>query len=283
MQALLSIAICGVLVVRTCLGDCHVNEVWTGSLILNQDASFNLAYRIDHDRIRFKISAANQGGFLAVGFSETGHMLGADVVAIEPLEDGTANLRDLFVPWSASPQLAPMPIDDSCNDWLLHCTTSQGDNREYVISRALDTKDPQDRAIARGTVTNLIYAWGLGRASSGLHYHNEHRGTTAVSFFNDVPSNFFLPADADGHVDIIINNFMLKPKRTTYVLQKFDVGEDTRQVIAYELLIRPEDDVFVHHFLVHDCGANSSSFPLNHILQHFPMDYGRFLCRSEKT
>ena len=257
--------------------NCRDDKVWAGSLILHDKVKYSVDYLVENNQVILRLKARNHGGFLGFGISEAGHMLGADIAVLTMNEVGVPNVQDYFVPWTAAPNISPHPIVDACNDWTMICGTNDGRGyQEFVVSRALDTNDTQDRAIVHGLNT-IIFAWGIGPEETSLTYHGPNRGTVSISFFNDENPAFIPPPDADGSATLLFNNFMLRPKRTTYALQKFDLGEAETHIVAYEPLVNEADKPFVHHFLLHECGDDRLASPLNYLPLHFPRDLGKSL------
>jgi hypothetical protein len=100
-----------------------------------------LAHEINQDIVYLMLSIlASEASWFGVGFSESGHMLGADLLVVEM--DNEVTFRDMFVPWDASPP-SPWPVDDSCNDWTMVCHSSADGIKSFVFSRKISTGDTQ--------------------------------------------------------------------------------------------------------------------------------------------
>lgn len=238
------------------------NSLSVKEIHLDKNSGFALEFNlVDNDHIQFKftINAAHADWF-GFGFSETGHMLGADMVVVSfpPVTGGLLQLprvRDMFVPWDAFPNISPKPEDDLCNDWKLlsHREIAKHGKREVILTRKLDTKDKQDRVIEPKTLA--IYAYGRGE----FGFHGPNRGSLAINFYGSTSnSHAALPQTKDVHLEI--KNYPLLPQHTSYVVQKFDVGEQECWAVAYRAL--PKQLALVHHFLVHDCGNDNTKWPL---------------------
>jgi hypothetical protein len=91
----------------------------------------------------------------------------------------------------------------------------------------------------------VFYAWG---ASHTVPYHSNSRGTTTVIFFQPPPPAFTPPSDADGSIDIVLNNYVTASDGTQYVLQRFDVGAQVRQIVAIQPLVRDQDNDLIRRF-----------------------------------
>jgi len=242
---------------------------WTGTRTLNAGAEFTLSYKVDQPNELLVIRLrAKTTGWLGFGLSESGHMIGADIVTAT-VEDGIARLEDRFTAWDAYPLSFIAPEKDKCQHWTTVCAFEDGTYTDMILSRPLNTSDSQDRPIVQGEMF-IIYAWGL---ADTVAYHGSRRGSTSPSF---VP-----PADATATVDITLNNFRMENRRTQYVLQLVDLTATNRHVVAVEPLIKPADQAFVRkctsaqhndtlwvtniwytdHILVHDCGP-VNFFPL---------------------
>jgi hypothetical protein len=213
---------------------------WSGHKLLTQQVNYTLDYYVNETEGRLYIKLrAQTTGFLGFGLSESGAMVGSDIVTAAIINN-QPSVQDRFVPWDAYPFFPPTPKVDECNHWQTICGSEQNGFSEFILSRALDTKDPEDRKIQKGDMY-IIFAWGEPGVNF-VSYHGSRRGTSAVSFYNDVPSTFEPPAEADGSITLTINNYEITGDTTQYVLQKIDLGPDDGHIIAAEPIIRTEDE-----------------------------------------
>jgi hypothetical protein len=233
----------------------------SNSILLNQQALYSLSYSIENkDEIFFLLEINSLFSWIGLGFSESGHMLGSDLVI---LNQNDLIIKDMFVPWSSSPNINPIPIDDHCNDYQLLCSNIENNNQKWkvLIKRKLDTKDTQDRVINNDIYT--IFAWGKETFS----FHGPNRGTIKISYLLDHlhPSTQHTLKPNE----IKFTNYLLTPIHTSYVLQKFIIPTTSSYVYSYSAYIDQLD--LVHHFLLHDCGDNITSYPLNELQLNTPL------------
>ncbi|CAI5501104.1 unnamed protein product, partial [Closterium sp. Naga37s-1] len=137
---------------------------WT---VNDSDATIRLAVR------------ANTAGWLAIGISEIGSMVGSDVlVAWVAEKEGRVYATDCFI-FNTSTE----PTLDSNQDWHVlggSQTTNQstGDTWTTVHAwRRLDTGDCNDRPIISGKLHNIIWATG---PTDDVSYHGSTRGGAAL-------------------------------------------------------------------------------------------------------
>ncbi|CAI5520248.1 unnamed protein product, partial [Closterium sp. Naga37s-1] len=137
---------------------------WT---VNDSDATIRLAVR------------ANTAGWLAIGISEIGSMVGSDVlVAWVAEKEGRVYATDCFI-FNTNTE----PTLDSNQDWHVlggSQTTNQstGDTWTTVhVWRRLDTGDCNDRPIISGKLHNIIWATG---PTDDVSYHGSTRGGAAL-------------------------------------------------------------------------------------------------------
>lgn len=229
-------------------------------LVFVPSIDFKVQWQINEDSITLRLSA-NTDAWLGFGISEAGHMLGSDIVTVRMDPEQLPIVEDRFVNWAASPDLSPFPDLDSCQDWVLVCASRVDGKSQYVVTRKLNTRDTQDRPIVRG-ITRVIFAWGR---SSEVADHLAQRGTVALDFFTTESLVFVPPADSDSST-VLLSTYTTT-QRTEYILRQFDMGEEDedRHIVAVNLVIPEEDKKFIHHILLHDCGADGTAFPLTFI------------------
>ncbi len=219
--------------------------------------------------IQFAV-AVRATGWVALGLSEVGGMLGSDVAIFEaanPTEMIDAYILEARIP----------VVDDCAGNWMLvrHTNTSDG----WLIvefSRPLDTKDPQDRAIIDDTnlqaPTRLISAWGDTEVVS---YHGSNVARNAAKLFGtpegaDLVLEFekLMETQADGYFDVRESNYSIPEAETTYYVfcktfadlkAEFNLPgteNDTLTFIGGEAVLSPGTEQYVHHFI----GMESPAF-----------------------
>ena len=124
----------------------------------------------------------NVQSWVGVGFSETGHMLGADFFVIRKAEGtGEWQVADYAMYWSAFPLLnprtmtpvepAPEPVLDQQQDWTVSCAHETAAKERFVtVERLLDTGDVhQDRPIGAALARAIRIRTHASRESRRPH------------------------------------------------------------------------------------------------------------------
>jgi hypothetical protein len=201
--------------------------------------------------------AARASGWLAFGISQAGGMLGADVAYFETAAPDV--LTDAHVIEVRN----PMP-DDCSQDWTL---VAADVNRDGFLMwqgrRPLVTEDTQDYAIVSDAALvipphRVISAWG---DSDRIGYHgrtNVARG--AVRFFLSEEVEFATEMNtlSTGSFFVGATNHALALQETDYVDFCFDkadllsqgVPDQALHVVAFEPIVTPETEPYVHHYVV---------------------------------
>eukprot|EP01035_Chromulina_nebulosa_P022045 gene22045-28538_t len=208
------------------------------------------------ESISLYLNVKNQNNptWIGFGISETGHMLGSDIVSVSYV-GGQFYVDDRYVPWAASPLLTapiPFPEADNHNDWTLICADITNSSISAIVSRALDTGDDQDRVFESGVSLPVIYAFGSTVVRVAYH-GGTNRGTDSIQFYGDVTP--YPPADADGSIVLqYYPGFITNGLITNYVCQSFDMGSELRQILAVEVFYNGSTlaNSLNHHILLHD-------------------------------
>jgi len=193
--------------------------------------------------------------WLGFGISESGSMVGSDLVTVEyDRAIKKIRVRDHYVPWAKDWY---QPVEDDTIDWQLLCQSVGPTSLRAVLVRAIDTGDAQDRPFLTEGSTPIIVAWGTG---STLSYHGARRSSTACAFFGQEPI-FEIPADVSD-VPIMLGfqpPFKLTSTVTQYVCQAYDQGTKDRHVVAAAQVYHGTPGApFIHHMLLHACGSDDS-------------------------
>lgn len=220
------------------LANCPDAPSYEGTVTLDAGSQFVMKHRRvkSNTIMELKLSIANIG-WMGVGLSETGYMLGSDVAVIYN-PTGTGYVYDAHVDWVPSPVNStyvplPDPTTDMCQDWTLVCYSESNGVTQAIIQRALDTGDSQDRPITSGSL-HVVYAWST---SSSPSYHGANRGSTLYTFFG-TSTAFSVPADATSSVDLIFSGQNTSTTmQTQYICQGFDLGTTDQHVVALEPLV----------------------------------------------
>jgi len=263
------------LAAATCSATCVVRATGATSLALKQStvaspSTLALYYRVlDASTLELTLET-DAAGWVSIGLSETGHMLGSDMAVINLNDSGVPQVLDMHAFWTASPLVdssgapvdpAPTPVLDAQQDWTLTCSVVSSGQYQYTITRSLVTTDTmQDRPVV-DAFQHVVFAWADQEANT-FAYHEANRGNTQLNFFSS-PETFTPPSDVDGHVDIVMSDIPVSNSLVTqYICQGFDVGEGTqRHVVAFEPLVDGTGNQYLHHLLVHMCGNSSTTYP----------------------
>jgi hypothetical protein len=175
----------------------------------------------ESDIIHFAI-AVRAVGWVGIGISEAGGMLGSDIALF------AASSPSVLVDAHVIDDLS-MPMTDECQNWNLEDgTMGTGEDGWMIveISRSIDTGDAQDRPIVYDVdlwtaPTRIIAAWGDDDAVS---YHGEKKGKGSIRIFanytGEVTENKALldslELGMDGYFDVVADDFEIPTDVTTY-------------------------------------------------------------------
>ena len=252
----------------------YLASTWQGIQTLSSSPLYTLSWNISSDSttITFMISITGTTitpKWIGFGLSESGHMLGSDIVTVVyNTGTGAATITDNWVDWApmdptqGTPDVGPGTnllglTQDTYQNYNLICATSASLTLTAVITRAINTGDGQDRVIVSGNMP-VVYAWGT---TSLVTYHSSNRGSSAVTFFG--PTIPAYPSDANGYEALEFSSFTMSAIKTQYVCQMFDVGTTPRHVIQAQVLIQGAAATYAHHLLVHACGTSATSVNTN--------------------
>jgi hypothetical protein len=188
--------------------------------------------------IQFAI-AVRATGWVGLGISDAGGMLGSDIALYTPAATGNIILDTHVVDEHA------LPITDDCQNWNFESVRSTSDNvddddDDWIIlelSRLLipDTDTTQDIAIINDAElwippTRIIVAWGDD--ATGVSFHGSKRARSAVrvfgeSSYSDAGEDGYdgndmniltktLDNESDGFFDIVQNDYEIPTDETTY-------------------------------------------------------------------
>ncbi len=232
---------------------------------------------------RISTKDGNEGGWVAIGFSETGGMRGADVLYFTTLSKTVIDAHIL--------DYLAHPITDSRQDWVLNDYfisdehESDDDGYMYVIfeaSRKLDTNDIYDRPIVDDTSIyvadhRVIGAWG---SSQYVGYHGNNRVRTSLQLYSSSDSTGGLNYEtfkeemtnrSENSVKLGLSNYAIPTRRTTYYEECFSADDltekgffsddsPTQYVVGYEFIIDPETVKYMHHILIFGSYGGCSNF-----------------------
>jgi len=221
----------------------------------------------------------SQEGWVAVGFSETKGMRGADVVyfTTQGAKVVDAHIKDELV----------KPYDDEKQDWILQSYTVTDDG--YLIfeaTRSLNTYDYFDRPFVDDSSSfvedhKIIGAWG---SSADLVYHGNNRVRSSVQLFDSQEGDIAaglnyesfitnMEARMDKSVFMGLTSLPIPLMETYYHDQVFTYNDllnlgvfsgssDDVYVIGYEFIIQPESVKYMHHIVMYGLYNNSPFVPV---------------------
>ena len=177
---------------------------------------------VEGGTIEFAV-AVRAAGWVGLGISEAGGMIGSDVVLFAASDPST--VVDAHVVGDRS-----APIADDCQDWTLVDAPATGEGGWMIVeaSRSIDTGDAQDRAISSGDAdlwmapTRIIAAWGDDDVAS---YHGNKKVRGSVRIFANYESGEVTEARAlldaleggsDGYFDVVNADYEIPANETTY-------------------------------------------------------------------
>jgi hypothetical protein len=218
-------------------------------------------YRVQDDRIYLAVAAKAQG-WVGLGFSENGGMVGSDMILFEA---ATNTLTDAY-----ATQEAP-PLVDDCQDWSL--TRSFVDDADFIIfeaNRLLTTQDDaQDRpflpdALESSAASLTIAAWGN---SDDVSYHgttNRSRGTVRWYRTGEEEVTSFAQAmdmQSDGVFEFAAIDYAISTEETQYIwfclsrdeliAKGVPMDSESLYLIGFEPIVDPRAAPYVHHFTVY--------------------------------
>lgn len=238
--------------------------------------------------IHFAI-VARATGWVGLGISDAGGMLGADMALFEVASHTAANdssggsgssgspIRDAHVVDSRS-----VPIMDDCQDWKFDALAPSLDGWIILeLHRALDTDDAQDRAIVKdadlwSAPTRVIAAWG---DEDSVSYHGTKSARGAVRIYASPTTTTgevtemqtllnTLETDSDGYFDIVHVDYEIPAVETTYTYlcktyEELNLtlpeGQNMVTMIGAVPIIDKDTAQFIHHFTVHLTNSCNSS------------------------
>ncbi|KAL3782149.1 hypothetical protein ACHAW5_010250 [Stephanodiscus triporus] len=186
----------------------------------DDDGGAAVFWNVDGDAIHLAI-VVRALGWVGVGFSEAGGMIGSDVAIFRASDPSV--VVDAHVVGDRS-----TPMTDDCQDWTLDAAIATGEDGWMIveISRSIDTGDSQDRAIVSDAdlwhaPTRMIAAWGDDDEAS---YHGARRARGSVRIFANYTGEVTegqallgaLEVESDGFFDVVQDEYDIPAEETTY-------------------------------------------------------------------
>ena len=198
------------------------------------------------NEIELAVAVAGVSGWVGFGLSEAGSMAGSDIVVYEAKFD---SLKDYYALDYAR------PVEDSCaSDWEFLDATVSDEFLAFRAKRALDTGDPQDRALVDDSeltlfATSIIGSWGDEDAMTFHGPNNVARGSarffaavddgetatetsskTSVSGTTPKTAIEVLQGRSDGSFLVQEQDFPIPEVETTYYSACFNVSDVLTEV-----------------------------------------------------
>lgn len=205
-----------------------------------------------------------RGGWIGLGFSETGGMRGADIVYYETSTNSVvdAHVLDDLV----------KPTRDSQQDWeLINATASEDGFLIVEVQRLLNTGDVYDWSFEDDSDIyvsdhRVISAWG---STSSISYHGNNHAKSMVQLFSSESQpagNGYLlfqqhmQEQARGTIMLMLEDYNLPAQRTTYHRECYSYNDLTNRlgvptndiyIIGVEVVYPEEATKYFHHMLAY--------------------------------
>ncbi|CAF3285978.1 unnamed protein product [Rotaria sp. Silwood2] len=201
----------------------------------------------------------NTTGWIALGISPAGGMIGADIGLGWIDQSGQLHFEDRYAYGFYQPM-----VDSTTQDWFGLQGREVNGWTAIQFKRLLDTCDIMDYPIKSGT-NIVIYAYSLedpiiidGKAT--IKYHGDRRYTRAIplqSYANPPPESKFSGLD---YFDFQLHNYSVPSNETTYHCTVYKIPvkfPKRRHAIAHKSIIDPVNIDIVHHMLMYECNPST--------------------------
>jgi len=238
-----------------------------------------LFWMVNNEEIQFAI-AVHTIGWVGLGISEAGGMIGSDMMLFESSSPNT--VIDSYV----IEDKGAGPLTDDCQDWILVNATVVEEEEWMIIEvkRALDTFDTQDIPIVNdeelwSAPTRIIAAWGDNGQS--VSYHGQNKARASIRLFakgdesadDGVELREALEEQADGSFEVSEVDYVIPAKETTYhdVCKTYDdlFDKDDQDDVGVAMIgavpfFSEDTEQYLqhfHHFTVYVAESCESTFP----------------------
>nr|CAB3263919.1 DBH-like monooxygenase protein 1 homolog [Phallusia mammillata] len=227
-------------------------ESFGHSVILDTAGKIVLHWNFNASHITFEVHG-NTRGWVGIGFSENGNMIGADIIVgwvkngIGHLKDHHGTVRNEFP-----------PLDAKQNVQLLASSEAEGWT-VLKFQRLLDTCDKDDRILTADT-TRVIFAYGNSDPQENditrSNYHGSSRGSKSVVFM-DTPSNAAKqrPQNEQHQTFDLLNDNVTLSSTESYNcrLLKIPDSDSKFHVVKVEPVIQPGNEHNIRRFVLYLC------------------------------
>ncbi|XP_077994651.1 DBH-like monooxygenase protein 1 homolog [Glandiceps talaboti] len=224
---------------------------FTHNAVLDGYENFHLYWKYDEEMITFEVHVRTTG-WVGLGFSPNGGMPGSDMIMGWVLDDGDVRFTDRH-----STSFSEPVIDDKDDDYNLLMGKEENDVTVLRFERKLDTCDDDHDWLITGDTLRVIWAYHSADPEDDKPIaKHEHRGSKSVQLLSVSTEG---APDLDGpnmyHHDLVINNFAVPVRQTTYacVGQKLPELDGKHHLIAYAPVIQTGHEAIVHHVVIYQC------------------------------
>ncbi|CAI5491469.1 unnamed protein product [Closterium sp. Naga37s-1] len=242
---------------------------------------FEQHWSVNDTEATIRIAAkAQTAGWLAIGLSEVGTMVGCDAL-VAWFAEGRVYATDRFI---FNKTVEGVALDDQ-QDWRVLGgikTTEQSTGDTWTtmhVWRQLDTGDCNDRPIVAGRQHNLI--WAMGETNDFVYYGTSSRGSLSLVLVPAPAPSILAPpsppsvssasaeassqyaadlGQANGQLKVqqlnwTLSNFAVPASNaTTYVCKVFDVPATSKvHIVEFGALLNSTYTPSVHHGVIYGC------------------------------
>ncbi|KAJ3256135.1 hypothetical protein HK103_005704 [Boothiomyces macroporosus] len=218
------------------------------TLTTNNNKSIELFWAVDSGKhsVTFGVASQNGAGWLALGTSDAGGMIGADIW-LGYTQNSKFVLEDRFSAAYDYPSL------DSSQDVTLLSSYQTNSLTAFTFSRNLDSCDNQDAELRLDSPMWFIYAFGSSN-SFGKHAPGDN-GQALVDLSGTYFDKFAAPSSAEDTTtySLITPKVNILPEQTTYCYSMYDVGKDfpeRHHIVQEDYQVGGS---FLHHIVAYEC------------------------------
>ncbi|KAJ3271672.1 hypothetical protein HDV01_006451 [Terramyces sp. JEL0728] len=218
------------------------------TLATNNNKTIELFWTVDSGKqsITFGVASQNGAGWLALGTSDAGGMVGADIW-LGYTQNSKFVLEDRFSANYEYPSL------DASQDVTLLSSYQTSSLTAYTFSRKLDSCDDQDAQLRLDSPMWFIYALGASN-SFGKHAAGDN-GQALVDLSGTYFDKFAAPSSSEqtSIYSLITPKLDILPEETTYCYSMYDLGTDLpdkHHIVQEDYQVGGS---FLHHIVAYQC------------------------------
>lgn len=225
-------------------------------LTLNERPRYMLYWSVDlaKKEVSFAVDV-NALGWVGLGLSKNGQMIGSDVVTAWITDDGMPQLQDRF-----ASELS-LPSVDSKQDWELLGGRIEGGHTIIETKRPFITCDvKKDIDI---TTSTIYVVWSFNEnakpaSPEDLQKHT-HSGSTAINILGKAEQRE--EPDNAGSFTLRTENTTIPASKTSYWCQVVQIPPEERYIYKFAPSITESSRQrkFVHHMLIYECPLITSN------------------------